>query len=245
MLVDEGSVIWNDLIYFDRSIHRLWQKKIDTGGALFHQYSLNNGQNWSSKLRVVNSANPVGVAADSSGKLHVIEIGADTLNHSVWNGNNWILEERVKIPAAMIEGASSNEVDVALGPDQLLATLFSGQTTGPDEEQPTISLFSTWRNVEVLEEPLIIATVPSDPEPTETLTVEAETVSPEVTPLATASPTPTSEVSDATINQPAENSGIFNIDNPIVKWAVVMIPVAFLLLAVILLVVRTYRSSRT
>jgi hypothetical protein len=75
--------------------------------------------------------------------------------------------------------------------------------------------------------------------------VEAETVSPEVTPLATPSPTPTSDVSEATNNQPSENSDLFNIDNPIVKWALVMIPVAFLLLAVILLVVRTYRSSRT
>ncbi|GMQ77866.1 MAG: hypothetical protein BMS9Abin02_0357 [Anaerolineae bacterium] len=243
-LVDETPVIWNDLIYFDRSIHRLWQEKIDAGGALFHQYSLDNGQNWSSKSRVVNSVNPVGVAADSSGQLHVIEIGDNTLNHTVWNGSIWTPEESVKIPAAMIEGASSNEVDVAPGPDQLLATLFSGQTIGPDEEQQNISLFSTWRNVELLDEPLIIATVPSSLEPIETPPVEAETVSPDVTPLVTSTPSPTSDISNATNNQPAENSGLFNIDNPIVKWALVMIPVAFLLLAVILLVVRTYRSSR-
>ena len=244
-LVDEGSVIWNDLIYFDGSIHRLWQEKSDTGGALFHQYSLNNGQNWSIKSRVVNSANPLGVAADSSGQLHVIDIGDDTLNHTVWNGNIWMPVELVKITTVMIDGASSIELDVALGPDRLLATLFSGQTTGPDEEQPTISLFSTWRNVEAQEEALIIATVPSTPEPNETPIVEAETVSPEVTPLATLSPTLASEINNTTINQPAENSGLFNIDNPIVRLALVMIPVAFLLLAVILLVVRTYRSSRT
>jgi hypothetical protein len=244
-LVDESSVIWSDLIYFDRSIHRLWQEKIDAGGTLFHQYSLNNGQNWSSKSRVVNTANPVGVAADSSGQLHVIEIGDDTLNHTVWNGNIWTPEERVKIPAAMIEGTSSNEVDLALGPDQLLATLFSGQTTEPDEEQPTISLFSTWRNVDVLNEPLIIATVPPDLEPPEAPTVEVEAESTETTPETTPIPTPTSEPIDATNNQPEENPSLFNIDNPIIKWAIIVIPVALLLLVVVVSAFWYYRSSRT
>ena len=246
-LVDESPVIWHDLIYFNGTIHRLWQEGLDTGSALFHDYSSDNGQNWSSRLLVSSSVDPVAATVDTGGQLHVIEAGDGTVNYYVWNGRIWMPGEGVKFPPAIVEELASNEVAVAFDPAQMLGSIFSGQTTGPDEEQPSPSLFFTRRNIDIQDEPVIIATLPPDLEPTDPSTAEAEGATPQVTVVPSPSspgPTQTPEASNGLNNQPGRISGLLNISNPIFKWALVVIPVLFLLLAVSLLVVWSYRSSR-
>ncbi len=194
-----------------------------------------------------SSVDPVAATVDTGGQLHVIEAGDGTVNYYVWNGRIWMPGEGVKFPPAIVEELASNEVAVAFDPAQMLGSIFSGQTTGPDEEQPSPSLFFTRRNIDIQDEPVIIATLPPDLEPTDTSTAEAEGATPQVTVVPSpSSPSPTQvlEASNDLNNQPGGISGLLNISNPIFKWALVVIPVLFLLLAVSLLVVWSYRSSR-
>jgi hypothetical protein len=132
--VAEQQISWSQISTGESDLmHRMW-KGIDSASnrpVVYHQYSLDNGANWSS-MQVVSPLQllgPVDLVVDSAGRLHLImsvthangEIG---LEYWIWSGDRWTADQGV-----MLEERGNIAVDsltASITSSGRLGVLYSG-----------------------------------------------------------------------------------------------------------------------
>jgi hypothetical protein len=109
-LVDENPVHWSRVVSGKAGVlHRIWQARAASGSGfmLWHQYSLDNGYNWSASQNIsnfglvdpgINASLAVG-PTDDLHFLHTIsgQSGELSLYHWAWTGDQWQRKEDLKM----------------------------------------------------------------------------------------------------------------------------------------------------
>lgn len=99
-VVSENSVLWSQIVGYDRSIvHRLWQENDKSLLVSFHQVSQDGGLTWSSRSIVSSISNAKSLntqTMDTAGNLYFLQLTSNDnisiLDH-IWNGSGWSSEE--------------------------------------------------------------------------------------------------------------------------------------------------------
>jgi hypothetical protein len=234
--VAEQYISWSRISTGDSDlIHRMWQG-IDSASnrpVINHQYSPDNGANWSSVevISPLQLMGPVDLVVDSAGRLHLVmsvthSTGEIGLEYSVWSGDRWIadqglmLEERGKI--------SVDSLTASLTSSGRLGVLYSGtilenvvDTLGAADRYPLGShiLAYTSRELDLLA--AILPPIPElPPSPTQTLESALLESTPAIelpVPAEEEQPTPLDESADSTWTGLVLGAGL----------AVVLVVVAF------------------
>ena len=168
--VVDGQVVWTTIASNPETgeLHRSWQQVLAGQVVLFHQYSSDGGQTWSSAARVdevQSSAGPVGLVFDGQGRLNLLQATggssgvsgkeAPILQRWMWvkdSQQNGVWQVQDSQPLSGLESAAN--LSVAASPSGL-AALYSGiqrqvspapKLAGPSSA-PQSGLFFTSRSL--------------------------------------------------------------------------------------------------
>jgi hypothetical protein len=132
--VAEQNVSWSRIVTGNGDlIHRIWNG-LDTfsnDSIVYHQFSLDNGTSWSN-TEMISSPQLLGAVdldVDSAGNLHLVlavtyNTGEIGLEHRIWNGVNWSVDEGVRLAEPGI--IAINSLSTAITPSGYLVVLYSG-----------------------------------------------------------------------------------------------------------------------
>jgi hypothetical protein len=225
----EATVLWNQIIKAEGNvIHRVWQEWALGQLNLWHQFSPENGRNWSEPIRVavLNAVNsPTTLFVDRAGQLHLLYFAQSSpetaesrlsLHHWVWLGEQWQREEDLALDKQPI--LDVNSVAAAITANGQLAALFSSIVE--DEEDTHHSLYISNREF-VLPEGVMTP----QPLPTRAATPTA-TLSPTLTPEPT--PTPFVTVAPLEMNRPVTSKSQSQLVGIITGLLAAAVPVGLL-----------------
>jgi hypothetical protein len=132
--VAEQQIYWSQISTGESDlIHRMWQG-LDSASnrpVVYHQYSLDNGANWSSieVLSTLQLMGPVDLVVDSAGRLHLImsvthSTGEIGLEYWVWSGDRWTADQGLIL--AERETISVDSLTASVTSSGRLGVVYSG-----------------------------------------------------------------------------------------------------------------------
>jgi hypothetical protein len=246
-LVTEIPITWIELVGDNEQVvHRFWQEQLGAVTGLRHEYSLNDGQDWSSPSRVTDNPGPIGIAVDSNGQIHALQASEELLSHYIWEDGRWSQAEDLELTRPdSIAPSESQDLSVAFTQDQRLAALLINRIAGSEDIEPLTTLLGTLRMVDGSDSPgasspSIQATtpIPSATSTSPTTTAQESLPTPEslLTPTATAT-------KENTVNS-QNRFDILNPNSDTSVLAIAFLPVILLLVVVFVVGIRTVRNKR-
>jgi hypothetical protein len=116
-LVVETPVAWHEIMADGMgNLHLLWQQP-DVPTTVWNRVSVDRGRSWQDVQGLPTEWRATTVTADPAGQLHLIGVGAESLGHRLWNGNQWQTEVSLRWPLAVQTGE----------PKALLAAVVNGE----------------------------------------------------------------------------------------------------------------------
>ena len=240
-IVEDTSVTWSQIVGTDEeTVHRVWQEASSTGTTLWHEQSLDGGENWFRTVPVSVFGDTVGAPSlswDNAGRLHlllVVRSGENSfvIQHWLYDGERWSAERNLDVEFTTntdinsVVGNVSNESNLGV----LLSDLIRGETGNGQQRE---LLFSN-RQLEV---PSTAITPIQEATPTPQVTA---TITPTIQPTNTPSPnlaTPTSTTFILPDDpSPSSSSSLIAIAGPVV--------IGFIALGVLFIVIRGVRNWR-
>lgn len=162
------------------TLQRLWFFEGNSGLDIWHDLSIDSGRSWQSSSSATGFGQPDGpmaATADPAGRLNVLGVNNNVLQHWMWENNRWTIETEASLETDTVGNVSNIGATIATNGDLVVVFAVDGLDT---------TLYYTSRSLEL---PEILP--PPTPEPIQTPvitpTVTATTVPP---PTATLPPTP-------------------------------------------------------
>ena len=118
-VVEDTAVIWSQIVGTgEETLHRVWQEASPSGTTLWHEQSLDGGENWFRTVPVSVFGDTVGTPSlswDSAGRLHlllVVRSGENSfvIQHWLYDGEGWSAGRNLDV-----EFSSSTEIDSVVG----------------------------------------------------------------------------------------------------------------------------------
>jgi hypothetical protein len=175
-LVSESSLADSQIFSIGSQVlHRLWQEA--GSGAVWHNYSTDNGARWSRAERIPAlsgiSGTP-GAVIDRSGRLHVFaaveQTGGDlVLQHWTREGAVWRAQESFSLGSSTTQLVTG--ISAAIDPQGQLGLLVHSSALEADTRLPLEKLTFSQRTIQIGEAPPLPTLSPEPtPTPTQTLT---------------------------------------------------------------------------
>ena len=225
-LVVEAPVSWREIVADSTgNLHVLW-RRLDMAKTLWDQVSFDGGRSWQTPQRFPAEGGTATITIDNVGRLHLVDVGQNVINHWLWDGSRWQDEEPVRL-------SMSSSFD---SPVELLAA--SVNLKG----EMLLAYMASQNAADVAQSPLYYSTRMLDIPPNETAMQETLIQSPPPPTTLPATPVPehlsTTVTKDGSGSNPVESpSGGVNSSDPTSPTARVLLPAAFLLLISIISVV--------
>jgi hypothetical protein len=205
-MIAEGEILWSKLIQSqDGTLHQLWMV-YNGETALFHNYSLDNGQTWLSRTNfsLIEGKYPViHVSADHTGQLHVLhavplENNNTVVQYHIWNGSSWINGESLELFTYQAQDNLLLTSTIDKNQNLTIGIIISSSSIETDTNQLITARYAL--GIEPPEEPLV-APLPA-PVENNTSEINQDSSSPtsETTPLLEPTPVPVLN------NQQSENT---------------------------------------
>jgi hypothetical protein len=225
--VVEEPVAWREILTDGKgNLHLLWQPQ-DTLATVWDQVSLDGGHTWQYPQGLPDQGGLATVTRDPAGRLHLVGVGADALDHWLWDGSRWQSEAPLGLPFSSQQERQVELLATAVNKQGKMMVVFA-ERTGLGNTAERKLLYSTRK----LEIPINQSSV--EEVPTQTLlppTSAPATVTPE------SSSTPASTVDSERANSQGETDRDQTTD-PISPYTIALLPVALLLLSVLGIVIR-------
>jgi hypothetical protein len=212
-------VTWREIVADNNgNLHLLWQNRM---AAVWDQVSLDSGHTWQYPQGLPGEESLATVTRDLAGRLHLVSVGPDALDHWLWEGSRWqseaplawSLSSQPERPAALLAAAINKQGK--------LMVVWAEPTGEGDVAQRTL-LYST-RALKLPPEQTAIQDVPA--ETPAVPTTSAATSTPEHLVTSTAS-ADTPAPMESQVQQVETNDGM----SPL---AMALLPVTLLLLGVL------------
>ena len=205
-LVVEQPVTWNQVVQDNKNwIHRLWKIE-DQNTSIWHSYSTDQGNNWSSPANLAlleEKSGPTTATSDAEGKIHLLQTyyapdGISLVAYYIWDGVKWINSQLLDLRTA----GYGIIYDIAAGVDSnnFMQVGIAFNTTVNNVDSGT--LISA--NYPLSIENLPVENNPANPSPTENTitTTVVDNSSQDIVPMETVVP-------EELNKQPGKNSASF------------------------------------
>jgi hypothetical protein len=133
-VVVEGQVEWNQILGFgEQSVHRLWWELSFRVPVIRHQVSYDGGITWSPATSISSfgeASGAPGVAIDSAGQIHLVQMYLEDGNKSIlrnwqWDGEQWAAG--VNLHLGDSDGVQFLDIAANASPASRLEIVFSSE----------------------------------------------------------------------------------------------------------------------
>lgn len=222
-----APVAWREIVADGQgNLHQLWQQP-DMMTTLWDTVSFEGGRSWQAAQRLPAEGGAAAAIVDPVGRLHLVSVGLGSLGHWLWDGSRWQAEAPLRWSLASQSDGPVELVAAAVNMDGKMMVVL-GEPTGAGDVAETLLLFAI-RTLELPPRQTAIqeTPTPSPPSPTREATP--------TTPPPKRSPTPsaTGDSGSARLQSPTDR---IIASDPMIQFAMALLPVALLLLTVLGLV---------
>jgi hypothetical protein len=225
--VVEEPVAWRDIVTDGNgNLHLLWQPQ-GTLTTVWDQVSMDGGHSWQYPQGLPIEGKLVAVEKDTTGQLHLMDIGQSALGHWLWDNSRWQSEAPLDLNSSS-QDESPADLLAATVNDQGKMMVVLAKPTGEGDVTERSLLYST-RTLELPGKQTVIEEVPTQALLPSTLTSETPAPERSLTPAGTVDSEPTNPAGQTDLNQTKGSTS---------PLTVALIPVALLLLTVLGFMIR-------
>lgn len=223
-LIVEEPVAWREIVTDDTgNLHLLWQPQGDLT-TIWDQVSFDGGRSWELPRGLPAKGVAAAAMVDFVDRLHLVDVGPDSLDHWLWDGSRWQSETPLSWPLAS-QQENPVELLAAAANKQGEMIVVLAQPTGESDTAEKILLFSM-RILDLPQKQNVTEVVPTQTLVTSMITAATSTLEPVLTSSAS--------VDNESLTQepvdPVETS------DPISQFTIALLPVALFLLGVLAIV---------
>lgn len=220
--VVEAPVSWHEIGHDKEGNIHFFYRRSDNPASLWDQVSSDSGLTWQDPLTFQVDETSAAVFKDPNDRLHLVESGLKVLHHWLWDGSRWQAQASARWSLNPPVEGQVERLAASINVNGKMAVLQAAlPNTGTEGER---LLFSAVRTIDLPAREI-------EPQPTATRALP--------TPTSTPATTPTVASASLNLQNPSAQSEPDNL----VTFAMILLPVSFLLLNVIGIV--TYRVIRS
>lgn len=214
--VSNGVLLWNGILAtVNGEIHRFWQEETTGRTIIWHQFSTDNGANWSNPSSISSYHKAIGsinINTDAAGGAHLFLLddeggGLYSLLHYTWQNLAWTKGEQLSLASKSYRNV--DDLAAVVSQSGIMTVVFSATQNSSINADLQQELLFTNQVIDLSAQPLP--------------TTSNKTPSPQATisPTVISSPISGMEMTPTTANLPASNSNNQSSQNQPFQWLIV------------------------